>query len=402
MFTNEDEFRDIVEKLEIDDAPRGQHQADLRRAVLAAFDDAGAEGAPPQDGGESRRRWRMVMHRRSLQIGAVAAAAACVAIAVLWVFGPGAEVALAQVRERVELARTVCYKLTSYHNNRQENSADVMCMEPGKMRTVWPGMVSILDWEQGEILTLVAEGKQAHSVAVTDMKNLYHRNWLADLKANMRSGTATELERRDIAGRPAKGWRTMDGGWTCTIWADATTGELLEVEWEHGGNRMVMSGFVLDEALEASLFSMTPPDGYTLMTETAMSQADASEADILILLRAWASGNAGRFPDKLDPARFAADAAKADWYGDVGIDSEAKAQAARESISRAFFLLHSWNVEWQYVGQGVERGQADQPVLWYRPVGSETYRVIYGDFHVGELSLEQVKALQASADGTNP
>ena len=38
--------------------------------------------------------------------------------------------------------------------------------------------------------------------------------------------------------------------------------------------------------------------------------------------------------------------------------------------------------EWTYRGKGVQLGETETPIFWYRPEKSETYRVIYGDLHV--------------------
>ena len=123
-----------------------------------------------------------------------------------------------------------------------------------------------------------------------------------------------------------------------------------------------------------------------------MSEADPSEADIIILLRVWVSGNDGQFPDELDPGQFPKVAAKADWRA-LGVDSREKGLEYNAAIGRAFYLLHSWKMEWDYVGKGVKSGQADKPVFWHRSAGSEKYRVIYGDFRVAEVSPETLKAI---------
>ncbi len=397
MFADDNEFRKAILEAEIDDAPRTAHQADLRRQVLMAFDDAGAVAGLPR---MRRTLWlgRNLMHNRRVQIGAASVAAACISGVVVWSLGAGAGVALAEVRALIEQADTICFQLSSYRDGRCEGTADVMFMEPGKMRAERSGMIGVFDWNGGQILTLMTEQKMAHLATVKDMTNPYHRNWLADLRAIMGSDAAEELERREVLGRRAKGWRMPDDGWLCTVWADAKRGELLQVEFEHGSNRMVMSQFVLNRELDASLFSMTPPEGYTLATKMEMTEGDPSEADILALLRIWVSGNAGRFPDRLDPSKFAAAAAEADWYG-LGVDSQEKAEAMRNAITRGFYLLHNWELEWCYVGKGVKRGQADRPVLWYRRTGAPMYRVIYGDFDVAEVTLERLEELKQNIAG---
>ena len=38
----------------------------------------------------------------------------------------------------------------------------------------------------------------------------------------------------------------------------------------------------------------------------------------------------------------------------------------------------------------VKFGDADSPVCWYRPDGSDTYRVIYGDLTVKDVAVENL------------
>ncbi len=41
---------------------------------------------------------------------------------------------------------------------------------------------------------------------------------------------------------------------------------------------------------------------------------------------------------------------------------------------------------WRYAGNGVKLGTADKAIFWYKPAGSEKYRVIYGDLSVKEIN----------------
>ena len=390
MFADENEFRKAVAGMGIDDDPRPAHQEELRRRMLRVFDDAAAGDVLSEESGRCIRLGRKLMRNRIVQVGAAAVAASCVLAVVLWSLGPGAGVALATVQKIVEDIRTVSFELTAYRDSQSEGTAKVMFMEPGKMRAEWPGMIGIFDWNQGKILVLGTEDKSAHLTVVSDMENPYQRNWLGALKTIVGCDAAKELGWKQLFGREAKGWEVPDDGGVCAVWADAKTGELLQVEFVRGRNKMVMTHFVLNPELNESLFVMTPPDGYTLESQVQMTESDPSEADIIILLRAWVSGNGGQFPDRLDPGKFAIAAAKADWQG-LGIDSQEKSQKAREAISRAFYLLHSWKLEWGYVGKGVKLGQADHPVFWHRAAGAEMYRVIYADFTVVEVSAEKLK-----------
>ena len=45
---------------------------------------------------------------------------------------------------------------------------------------------------------------------------------------------------------------------------------------------------------------------------------------------------------------------------------------------------------WHYAGKDVKFGQADKPIFWYKPEGSEIYRVIYGDLRVEDVAPENL------------
>jgi hypothetical protein len=41
----------------------------------------------------------------------------------------------------------------------------------------------------------------------------------------------------------------------------------------------------------------------------------------------------------------------------------------------------------------VKLGTPDRPILWYKPTGADTYRVIYADLSVKEMAPDDVKKL---------
>jgi hypothetical protein len=45
---------------------------------------------------------------------------------------------------------------------------------------------------------------------------------------------------------------------------------------------------------------------------------------------------------------------------------------------------------WHYVGQDAKYGDVGKAIFWYRPESSETYRVIYGDLSVKDVSVEDL------------
>ena len=51
--------------------------------------------------------------------------------------------------------------------------------------------------------------------------------------------------------------------------------------------------------------------------------------------------------------------------------------------------------DWHYAGKNVAMGQPNTPILWYRPAGSDTYRVINADLTVREVSAENLPKIES-------
>jgi hypothetical protein len=108
----------------------------------------------------------------------------------------------------------------------------------------------------------------------------------------------------------------------------------------------------------------------------------------LLLLRVWAGGNGGVFPDSLsDMADWIRAAGKYDWSRETEDEATLK-----QMIGQAFFRLNS-NQNWVYRGKGVKVGDAKTPVFW-RPVGDGKFQVIYGDFEVRKVDEKELPESQ--------
>ena len=55
-----------------------------------------------------------------------------------------------------------------------------------------------------------------------------------------------------------------------------------------------------------------------------------------------------------------------------------------------FVMMMKPESDWHYAGKGVKLGEANKAVFWYKPEGSDTYKVIYGDLSVKEVSAENL------------
>jgi hypothetical protein len=71
-------------------------------------------------------------------------------------------------------------------------------------------------------------------------------------------------------------------------------------------------------------------------------------------------------------------------------DEEKVELALKMQPGFVFVLVLKDENDWHYVGEDVKLGDGDSPICWYKPTGSETYRVIYGDLSVKDIAPEDL------------
>ena len=264
-------------------------------------------------------------------------------------------------------------------------------------------MIMILDMQTGKAVSQLPDQKVA---IVMDVKNA---------PKNRSQGTFEELRqlfikaeqspdkdvqplpKRTIKGVHAQGFRLNNQvGRQTDVWAHPETSRPVYVEittLNEPKIKMVMTDFEYDVALDKSLFSLEPPEGYTVRDMTI----DLSKAKIEALadtLRFCAENSDDLFPKKL--------------RGKEGIDGvlgrvmkekveEIKAKHGDESpemmdsaiefsshfgLGLGFLRTLPPKGDWHYAGDGVKLGDADRAIFWYKPTDSKTYEVLYGDLRI--------------------
>jgi hypothetical protein len=178
-----------------------------------------------------------------------------------------------------------------------------------------------------------------------------------------------------------------------TIWADAETAEPIRIEMLTGPSQTIIKNIKFDVPVDESLVSMDIPDGYTLY-EGELDYTDFDEQDFIVILQFWAEHVlGGNFPDNMS----AEDILKVapvlrQMIDQLNISDEEKMQIGT-AMGRGFMFfrrLEMSGIDWRYVGQGVELGDANNAVFLYQPEGSDTYRVIYGDLSVKDSTPEDL------------
>ena len=387
----EQQFERIVNSIGDPEAPREEHRRELRKRVLAAV----------QSGGPSipitlyPQKRRFMMSNALIRWSAAAAVLLVCAALVLLYVGNSPSAAWADVSKNLNRAQTLSFKMTVYQGEelRQEQ---LLFLNADRMRLESEGSVGIFDWAQGKMLSLVPEYKQAVAATLTDAEPSGQRDWLADLKEIVGSKHAMQIGAKTIEDRLCKGWQVSNSMGTTTVWADEKTAEIVRVEIKEGIVRTVMSHFMFNPNIEESQFSLEVPEGYEMLADFTFAVKDACEDDVAMLLRAWAGGNGGVFPNSLmNVADWFKAASKYDWSKEKQDEN-----TLEKAIGRAFFRLNSMQ-DWVYRGKGIKVGDAEEAVFWM-PIGNDKYRVIYGDLSVREVGKKELPEPPSPATATPP
>ncbi len=326
------------------------------------------------------------------------AAAAVVIIAVLVGMNQigGGNVTFADVIKPILNARTVIFDVIVG----DEASGTVMheiVVDSRIRRTIsgMEGLTQILDPENGKMLVLDAGNKTAVYVDIKGMLQEQTRGYIEFVRKVLMElkDSPDDVERlgeQEIDGRKAIGFAGPND--EVRIWADPETAVPIRVEIRLGKLFGILKNFKFDEPIDDSQVSMDVPDGYTL-AEAEVDFTKGTEEDFIASLRIWAEVLLdGKFPEAVGTE---------DYMKEMTSLGEKVAQSALSgdeveklgmTLPRGMFFVQSLEIDdkYHYAGKGVRLGDADKAIFWYRPKGSETYRVIYGDLGVKDVAEENL------------
>jgi hypothetical protein len=208
------------------------------------------------------------------------------------------------------------------------------------------------------------------------------------LQKDFRDGTEESLGTAQIDGRDTVCFRVSTGDKVITIWANPETALPLRIERiaQKGTDKTILRDIAFDTEFGDDLFDMTPPKDYCVMnlaTDKFTIPFELTEDHLIGALATSAKSLGGRFPTAFKGGR----------PGKETIDrtiAESKRAAPVEGgtdslLGIAFVKRLPEGSDYRYVGEGVRLGDATRAVCWYKPQGSETYRVVYGDLSVREV-----------------
>jgi outer membrane lipoprotein-sorting protein len=348
--------------------------------------------------------WRTIMNSKITKL----ATAAAVIVAVLVSFyylGGSAGTVYADVVERLHKARTLLYTVTTSTavEGMPDMQMEIAFKEPGYMRMTFPGgYVSVMDCIQGKGLSIIPDRKQFVEIEMSNLPDdvAQRQTEGIDRLRTLPERADEDLGERTMDGRAVHGFRVKEGGMINTVWIDPQTRDLVLVEMEFvnaPGMSATMTNFQFDVDLDDSLFSLTPPDGYTHV-QLQLDVSEAGEQELVEFLRLWTTWTKdGTFPPTLNPAELAKVSMEMENAGKFAesVESQSAEQPNLEhatKMTRGLMFVVSLPAEsnCRYAGENVEYGAAQTPIFWYQPSGSATYRVIYGDLSVKDVAPDDL------------
>ena len=203
---------------------------------------------------------------------------------------------------------------------------------------------------------------------------------------------AKDLGRMDFDGVEAHGFQVKEPGITLNIWADPVTASPKRIELTIGPNINVFKNIEFDILVAEDEISMDVPAGYTL-SDQPMDLGEPTEEDLIFMLEILAKELlGGTYPDQLGVQDLMELLPKlTSTQLQTEQSEQEKAQVGMHFGRCMMFLqLTIQRGDFHYAGKGIKLGDSDTAIVWYRPDGANTYRVIYGDLHVEEVARDRL------------
>ena len=345
---------------------------------------------------------RMIMNSRIAKLAA-AAAIIVAAFVVISQFGDSvnvSSVAWADVLENVEAARTVmCTLVIQSGDDREVFTSRVMAPYHWRLDAIespYDYQASIHDGRINKCLLLYPHTKMA--VLNTDEGYPgYKVNTYEKLKRDFRDGTEKNLGTVVLNGRDTVCFEISRGNKRITVWADPATAIPIQIEetWDANGSskRILRSDIKFDIEFDEGLFSMTPPEGYSLLdfeTQRIQTPFELTEKHLIEGLAVYPKYLDGGFRTRFRGGRPMTEEVRKKCQEDAAKLSWTDEEANKSILASEFIDRLPEESDYQYVGEGVKLGDGDTPVCWWKPPESKTYRVIYGDLSARDVKPEDL------------
>jgi outer membrane lipoprotein-sorting protein len=341
------------------------------------------------------RLWSTIMKSRMTKLAVAAAIIIALFVGVTTFLG--GTVTFAKVIEPILNARTVILDIVIGDEQTSPLMHEIV-VGPRIRRTISniENITQIIDPDSAKMLALDTEAKTATYIDIKGPLQERTKNYVEFLRQviiDLKDGpNVKELGEKQINGQKTVGFVAKGPNQEVAIWADSKTALPIRAELRVGTFFAVLKNFKFDVPIENSLVSMDVPQGYTLQ-KTEIDLSAVSEQDFIESLRIWAEILLdGSFPETIGTENSMKQIPLLTQKLTKSNLPDDKTTQMMMKFVRGMLFLQIFETEgkWQYVGKGVKLGDADNPIFWYQPKDSETYRVIYGDLSVNVLPPENL------------
>lgn len=377
---------------------------DVKERMRGAIDRAWNQQNPPQGSTETLPLWRILMNSPKTKFAIAAALIIAVVLGIIPIFRHSAPPTFAQVTSYLMQAENAILTIVIGQPGAAPPIQDMIL--GNRIRRTVEGIpnVSIIDLETSRILTLDANTKTAVYVELKNLPQIpnymeHLRNIITILEET--EGVEIEyLDRQDLDGRTVIGYKATYPGGQLYLWADPVTYAPVQIDQYEGQMTILCKDLQFDVPMDESLFSMEIPEGYT-MQQTQLDLASGTEENFIEGLRLWAEyiGD-GYFPEDVHVEAFVKNAPMIGQKLEAAGLPDAEAMQIGMALGRhvLFIRFFRGEGEWVYNGKDVRHGDAETPVFWYKPRGSQTWRVIWGDLHVEDTAEENLPAVMTDEE----
>jgi len=336
---------------------------------------------------------RLIMKHSITRIAVAAAVIVVAAIGILSISKPS--ITFADVVEPILTARTMIFDYIVGDEQTGPTMTDTISGQ--RIRRVMsnvPTMTIIFDLDNSKMLVLDSAEKTAAYVDITGDVQQRHQNFLKFLRQVITKvkDNHQDLGEQEIDGRKAVVFEAKGPNEHIKIWADPETAAPIRIELTLGQMSAVMKNFQINPPVDDSLVSMDVPDEYTL-AKTDLDMTDVTEKDFIESLRVWAKIiRDGTFPDEIgsESAMKQVPVLGAKLTALNISEQEGTQMGLNFGKGMMFHQMLQTLGQCHYAGQGVKLGDASKAIFWYKPQGSENWRVIYGDLSVKDVSTENL------------
>ncbi len=371
-----------------------QPSEDLDRRIAAMIRHAAKQNSGT--GFPALALWRRIMQSKTAKIAALITIV-LVSIVALNLFDSTTSVTWAGVIDPLMTAETAVFNVVSDYQG-VTGEAKLMVMGQRVRYEFKPSQgppIAIFDMEQSQMLSLIPEQKRGRLIDFKNLPDEAPENYLTSLRNVIKelqddpNASIDQLPDSMVDGRNAVVFRAKNAHGEVTVWADPETLIPIRLEETYHDLRLVCTGFQFDVELDPSLFSMDIPADYSTVSGQ-LDLGESAEKDLVEGMRIWAQVlEDNQFPEDLTAAAYMKvmpGVLERLKNGTLKLSAQQKLDMALE-MGRCMQFVGTLKPEqdWHYVGAGVPFGDANQPVCWYKPIGSETYRVVFGDLSVKNM-----------------